>query len=237
MIVLMMTASYINMPKRQDLVTDPYTRHSAVVFKKWGWDKGLPRAVFLAFVLGMKVLPTDLPGVCILEPTVHGDARGFFYEGYQARQFASQGLPTEYVQDNFSRSLRGTLRGLHYQVVQPQDKLVWVNQGEVFDVAVDLREGSPTFGRWTGVLLSSENFRRLFVPKGFAHGFLVTSASADVCYKVTDFWCPEGERCLRWDDPAVGIEWPLTPGEAPRLNSRDADAALLADADLFPAAP
>jgi dTDP-4-dehydrorhamnose 3,5-epimerase len=182
----------------------------------------------------MKIIPTELPGLCVVEPTVHGDERGFFFEAYQSRKFAELGLPTEFVQDNCSRSAKGILRGLHYQVVQPQDKLVWVNQGEIYDAVVDLREKSPTFGCWYGVILSAQNFRRLFVPKGFAHGFLVLSESADVSYKVTDYWCPAGERCLRWDDPAVGIAWPLMDGVKPQLNSRDAGAPCLAEAETYP---
>lgn len=183
----------------------------------------------------MKLTPTALPGVQIVEPAVFGDARGWFFESWNARAFAAAGLPTAFVQDNHSRSTRGILRGLHYQVRQSQDKLVRCTVGAVFDVAVDMRRGSPTFGRWTGVELSAENKRQLWVPQGFAHGFLTLSEVAEVQYKVTDYWAKEHERGLRWDDPGVAIAWPDV-GVAPSLNARDAGFPLLAAVpadDLF----
>lgn len=156
----------------------------------------------------MKVIPTDLAGVVIIEPLVHGDARGFFQETYHARRYAEQGLPAEFVQDNHSRSRRGVLRGLHYQLHRPQGKLVRVVTGEVFDVAVDIRRGSPSFGRWAGVHLSGDNYRQFYVPPGFAHGFCVLSETADFLYKCTDYYDPEGEYGVAWDDPDLGIRWP-----------------------------
>jgi len=180
----------------------------------------------------MNVIPTTLPGVLILEPKVFGDDRGFFYESYNERRFAElTGAQTAFVQDNHSKSARGVLRGLHYQIRQTQGKLVRVVAGEVFDVAVDLRRASATFGRWTGVVLSAENRRQLWVPAGFAHGFVVTSESAEFLYKTTDYWAPEHERAVRWDDPAIGIDWPLAG--APVLSAKDAAAPLLADAEVF----
>ena len=178
------------------------------------------------------VNPTDIPDVLILEPKVFGDARGFFYESFNARDFAQvTGLNVEFVQDNHSKSAQGVLRGLHYQIQHPQGKLVRVVQGEVFDVAVDLRKSSATFGRWVGVHLSADNHRQLWVPPGFAHGFVVTSESAEFLYKTTDYWYPEHERSLLWSDPAVGIQWPWVG--APLLAAKDAAGRLLADADLF----
>ena len=158
----------------------------------------------------MRVIATDLPDVLVLEPKVFGDARGFFMESYNARAFAeATGLQVDFVQDNHSRSMRGVLRGLHYQIQQPQGKLVRVTQGRVFDVAVDLRHASPTFGRWTGAELSADNNLQMWIPEGFAHGFLVLSDSADFLYKTTDYYAPEHERCLAWDDATVGVAWPL----------------------------
>jgi dTDP-4-dehydrorhamnose 3,5-epimerase len=156
----------------------------------------------------MKIIETALPGVLIIEPKVHGDARGFFIETYHAQRYAEQGLPDTFVQDNHSRSSRGVLRGLHYQLQHPQGKLVRVTQGEVFDVAVDIRKGSPTFGQWAGVLLSGENHRQFYVPPGFAHGFCTLSDTADFLYKCTDYYHPECEYGVLWNDPAIGIEWP-----------------------------
>lgn len=156
----------------------------------------------------MRVVETSLPGVLIIEPVVHGDPRGFFIETYHERRYTESGLPTRFVQDNHSRSGRGVLRGLHYQLVQPQGKLVRVTMGEVFDVAVDIRKGSPTFGQWVGVTLSGENHRQFYVPPGFAHGFCTLSESADFLYKCTDYYHPQSEHGVRWDDPAIGIEWP-----------------------------
>lgn len=158
----------------------------------------------------MNVTRTDIDGVLILAPRVFGDARGFFFESWNRRAFeAAVGGPVEFVQDNHSRSTRGVLRGLHYQVVRPQGKLVRVVVGAVFDVAVDIRPGSPTFGRWVGAELSAENKRQLWIPPGLAHGFVVRSESAEVLYKTTDYWCAEHERCIRWDDPALAIDWGL----------------------------
>jgi dTDP-4-dehydrorhamnose 3,5-epimerase len=181
----------------------------------------------------MQVATTALPGVLLLEPTVFGDARGFFYESFNARRFAElTGVTSAFVQDNHSRSARGVLRGLHYQIGQPQGKLVRVTAGEVFDVAVDIRASSTTFGQWFGANLSAENKRQMWIPEGFAHGFLVLSESAEFLYKTTAYWAPQHERCIRWDDPRVGIAWPL--GEAPQLSAKDGQGKLLADAEVFP---
>jgi len=181
----------------------------------------------------MKVIATGLPDVLVLEPRVFGDERGFFFESFNARTFTqATGLTPEFVQDNHSRSARGVLRGLHYQISQAQGKLVRVVAGEVFDVAVDLRRGSPTFGRWTGVHLSADNKRMMWVPEGFAHGFLVLSESAEFLYKTTDYYAPEHERCIRWDDPQLAIDWPLQ--EAPQLSAKDRNGASFADAEPFP---
>ena len=181
----------------------------------------------------MKAIPTGIPGVLVLEPAVFGDARGFFYESWNRRAFAKLvGREVDFVQDNHSRSARNVLRGLHYQLRQPQGKLVRVVEGEVFDVAVDLRRASPTFGRWVGERLSAPNHRMMWVPEGFAHGFLVLSESAQFLYKTTDYYLPEAERSLLWNDPRVGIEWPLA-GE-PLLKPRDAAAPTIAHAETFP---
>ena len=180
----------------------------------------------------MQAIPTAIPDVLILEPKVFGDARGFFFESYNARTFAqATGLDVNFVQDNHSRSARGVLRGLHYQLKQPQGKLVRVVRGSVFDVAVDVRKSSPTFGRWVGVELSESNQRQMWVPAGFAHGFLVTSESADFLYKTTDYYAPEHERCIAWDDPAIGIQWPLT--SEPQLSAKDKAGVSLAQAETF----
>jgi dTDP-4-dehydrorhamnose 3,5-epimerase len=181
----------------------------------------------------MQVVPTAIPEVLIIEPKVFGDARGFFFESYNARAFAQvTGLDLNFVQDNHSRSARGVLRGLHYQLKQTQGKLVRVVRGSVYDVAVDVRRSSPTFGRWVGVELSESNQRQLWVPAGFAHGFLVTSESADFLYKTTDYYAPEHERCIAWNDPAIGIEWPLEGG-APALSAKDQQGVPLAQAEVF----
>lgn len=180
----------------------------------------------------MKATPTEIPDVLVIEPKVFGDARGFFFESFNARAFRdATGLDETFVQDNHSRSARGVLRGLHYQIRQPQGKLVRVVRGAVFDVAVDLRRGSPTFGRWAGVELSEDNHRQFWVPPGFAHGFVVLTESADFLYKTTDYYAPEHERCLKWDDPAVGIDWPLDVD--PRLSAKDRDGKALADCEVF----
>jgi len=177
--------------------------------------------------------PTAIPDVLILEPKVFGDDRGFFFESFNARAFAQvTGLDVGFVQDNHSKSGRHVLRGLHYQIRQPQGKLVRVVAGEVFDVAVDLRRSSPTFGKWAGAQLSADNKRQLWVPPGFAHGFVVLSDTAEFLYKTTDFYAPEHERSLLWNDPALGIEWPFE-GE-PTLAAKDAAAQTLERAETFP---
>lgn len=181
----------------------------------------------------MKVTPSSIPEILVFEPTVFGDDRGFFYESYNARHFAQMtGLSVNFVQDNHSRSAKNVLRGLHYQIRQPQGKLVRVVSGAIFDVVVDIRASSPFFGRWIGVELSAENRRQLWVPPGFAHGFVVTSDSAECLYKTTDYWSPEHERSILWSDPALAIDWPLT-GE-PMLSGKDSQGKLLADAEVFP---
>ncbi len=178
------------------------------------------------------VIPTELPEVLILEPKVFGDHRGFFFESFNQRDFENlTGLKVQFVQDNHSRSAQGVLRGLHYQIQHPQGKLVRVTVGEVFDVSVDLRRSSPTFGKWTGVTLSAANNRQLWIPPGFGHGFVVTSEYAEFLYKTTDYWFPEHERSLLWNDPALGIQWPLT-GE-PKLAAKDIAGKPLSDADTF----
>jgi dTDP-4-dehydrorhamnose 3,5-epimerase len=179
----------------------------------------------------MKITPTGLPDVRLIEPRAFGDERGVFFESWNARAFADAGLDIAFVQDNHSRSKRGVLRGLHYQIAHAQGKLVRCVVGEVFDVAVDLRRSSPTFGRWAGVTLSADNRRMLWVPPGFAHGFIVLSESADFLYKTTDYWHPEHERTLLWNDPALGIAWPQTG--APIVNAKDAAGAPLAAADVY----
>ena len=182
----------------------------------------------------MKVIETAIPDVRIIEPRVFGDARGFFMETWSRRDFASVCIDADFVQDNHSRSVQGTLRGLHYQIQQPQGKLVRVTAGEVFDVAVDLRRASPTFGRGVGVMLSAENHRQLWVPPGFAHGFYVVSEVAEFQYKCTDYYAPEHERCIRWDDPELGIEWPLIEsGAEPLLSEKDRAGVRLADAEVY----
>jgi len=181
----------------------------------------------------MKVLETSLSGALILEPRVFGDERGFFMESWNCAAFEDAGLPTQFVQDNHSRSAHGVLRGMHYQIKQPQGKLVRVTQGEVFDVAVDLRKSSPTFGQWTGVTLSEQNRRMFWVPPGMAHGFYVMSASADFQYKCTTYYAPEFERSLQWDDPAVGIEWPLVDATAPLLSDKDRQCPPLAELEVY----
>jgi dTDP-4-dehydrorhamnose 3,5-epimerase len=181
----------------------------------------------------MKVIETALPGVLLLEPDVLGDERGFFLESYNRREFAAAtGVDVEFVQDNHSRSVHNVLRGLHYQVRQPQGKLVRVVAGEIFDVAVDLRRSSPHFGRWVGSRLCARERRMAWIPPGFAHGFLALSESAEVLYKVTDYHAPGHERCLLWNDPQVGVAWPLRG--TPILSARDAAGTRLAQAEVFP---
>ena len=180
----------------------------------------------------MNVVDTPLPGVKLIEPTVFGDERGFFMETWNARAFTAAGLDLTFVQDNHSRSARGVLRGLHFQIVNPQGKLVRVSHGAVFDVAVDVRRSSPTLGRWVGYELSAANKRLLWVPPGFAHGFVVLSDFADFQYKCTALYDPPAERAVRWDDPALAIDWPLD-GMVPTLSAKDAAAPLLAAAEVF----
>ena len=181
----------------------------------------------------MKVTQTAIPDVVMFEPDVFGDERGFFLESWNARGFRKAiGLDVRFVQDNHSRSRRGVLRGLHYQIKQPQGKLVRVVRGRVFDVAVDLRKSSPTFGRWVGSDLAEDNYRQLWIPSGFAHGFLVLSDSADFLYKSTDYYAPEHERCILWNDPAIGVEWPID--HEPTLSAKDRAGQLLRWAEVFP---
>jgi len=180
----------------------------------------------------MEVTETALPGVLLITPKVFGDDRGFFLESWNAAAFAAAGLDPTFVQDNHSRSARHVLRGLHYQIVEPQGKLVRVVLGSVFDVAVDLRRSSPHFGRWVGVELSADNKRMLWVPPGFGHGFVVTSASADFLYKCTTPYAPAAERSVAWNDPTLAIDWPLD-GATPSLSAKDAAAPRLADAEVF----
>lgn len=180
----------------------------------------------------MKITATAIPEVLIIEPKVYGDDRGYFFESFNAAAFLqATGLRREFVQDNQSKSVKNVLRGLHYQIVQPQGKLVRVVLGEVFDVAVDLRKKRATFGRWVGVHLSAENKKQVWVPEGFAHGFVVLSETAEFLYKTTAYYAPHYERSLLWSDPAVGIDWPCT--EKPILTAKDAAAPLLADAEVF----
>ncbi|MFC4160967.1 dTDP-4-dehydrorhamnose 3,5-epimerase [Chitinimonas lacunae] len=180
----------------------------------------------------MQAIKTAIPDVVILEPKVFGDERGFFYESFNAQRFAElTGCQVDFVQDNHSKSAHGVLRGLHYQIEQAQGKLVRVVAGEVYDVAVDLRRSSPTFGKWVGVHLSADNKRQLWVPAGFAHGFVVLSDSAEFLYKTTDYYAPAHERCLMWNDPAVGVQWPID--FAPQLSAKDQVGRSLAEADLY----
>lgn len=181
----------------------------------------------------MIVIPLELPEILLLEPEVIVDERGFFLESFNARQFSNACLPDKFVQDNHTGSRRETLRGLHYQINHAQGKLVRVIIGEIFDVSIDLRLSSPTFGKWVGVTLTAEDHRQLWVPIGFAHGFYVLSDWAEVVYKVTDFYAPEFERTLLWNDPHIGIQWPLKTGKLPLLSRRDAGGKLLSEAELF----
>ncbi len=181
----------------------------------------------------MNVVPTRLPDVLVVEPKVFGDGRGFFFESFNRRVFeAALGRPLEFVQDNHSLSARGVLRGVHYPLPHPQGKRVRVVRGAVFDVAVDLRRGAPTFGRWVGETLSAENKRQVWIPEGFGHGFLVLSDEAEFLYKTTDYWHPEHERCIRWDDPELGIRWPLE-GKPPVVSAKDAGGTPLRDAVVY----
>ena len=180
----------------------------------------------------MNVIPTAIPDVLIIEPEVFGDDRGFFFESFNQKKWQNEtGLNRTFVQDNHSRSVKGVLRGLHYQIEHTQGKLVRVAVGEVFDVAVDLRRQSPTFGRWVGEVLSADNRKQLWIPEGFGHGFLVLSDSADFLYRTTDYWAPEYERCIVWNDSDLGIDWPV--GYSPSLSSKDAEGVLFKDAEVF----
>ncbi len=181
----------------------------------------------------MRFVPTAIAEVIVIEPQVFGDERGFFMETWHRARFAAAGIDAEFVQDNHSRSVQGTLRGLHYQIQQAQGKLVRVVQGEVFDVAVDMRRSSPTFGQWVGEVLSAENKRQMWVPPGFAHGFYVLSDSADFVYKCTELYAPEHERCVRWDDADLSIDWPLM-AEAPLVSAKDAAGAAFRTAECYP---
>jgi dTDP-4-dehydrorhamnose 3,5-epimerase len=179
----------------------------------------------------MKLTPTSLPEVLLIEPRVFGDARGFFFESWNQRTFGESGIDARFVQDNHSRSAKAVLRGLHYQIRQPQGKLVRVLAGSIFDVAVDIRRSSPRFGQWTGVILDSEAHNSLWVPAGFAHGFCVLSEFAEVLYKTTDYYAPEQERCIIWNDATIGIQWPLL--SPPILSAKDQQGLALADAEVF----
>ena len=183
----------------------------------------------------MRITPTAIADVLLIEPKVFGDDRGFFFESFNLRAFREAArLAGDFVQDNHSRSARNVLRGLHYQIRQPQGKLVRVTSGEVFDVAVDIRRASPTFGRWVGQVLSAENKRQLWIPPGFAHGFVVLSEAAEFLYKTTDYWAPEHERCIRWDDSDLAIAWPAIAG-GPLLSAKDGAGAAFVDAEVFEA--
>jgi len=181
----------------------------------------------------MEFTQTSIADVILIEPQVHGDERGFFLETYRAQQFATAGIQDAFVQDNHSGSSQEILRGLHYQIQHPQGKLVRVVAGEIYDVAVDLRSSSPTFGKWTGIELSAENKRQIWVPIGFAHGFYVLSKWAEVVYKTTDYYAPDWERTLLWNDPDIGIEWPLIDDNPPILSTKDSQGKMLAQANLF----
>jgi dTDP-4-dehydrorhamnose 3,5-epimerase len=180
----------------------------------------------------MQVMKTAIPDVLILEPKVFGDDRGFFFESFNQQTFQNlTGIKANFVQDNHSRSAANVLRGLHYQIEQAQGKLVRVSSGEVFDVAVDIRRQSATFGKWVGVLLSAENKRQMWIPPSFAHGFVVLKDNTEFLYKTTDYYAPQYERCIRWDDPAIGIEWPVT--QKPILSAKDQQGLLLSQAEVF----
>jgi len=181
----------------------------------------------------MEFLPTSIPDVLLIVPKVYGDERGFFMETFRANLFQDAGLPVNFVQDNHSGSRQGILRGLHYQIRQPQGKLVRAIAGEIFDVVVDLRRRSAAFGRWEGVLLSAENKRLLWIPAGFAHGFYVLSPWAEVFYKTTEPYAPEWERTLLWNDPALAIQWPLVDGQPPQLSAKDTQGKPLHEAEIF----
>jgi dTDP-4-dehydrorhamnose 3,5-epimerase len=180
----------------------------------------------------VKFIPTPLPGVLLVEPKLFQDERGFFLESYQKKHFSEAGIPFDFVQDNHSKSCQGVLRGLHYQIKQPQGKLLRVVVGEIYDVAVDLRKKSPTFGKWFGTYLSEENKQMIWVPPGFAHGFYVTSPQAELLYKATDYYTPQWERTLVWNDPAINVEWPLK-GEVPILSPKDEAGTSFSTAEVY----
>ena len=181
----------------------------------------------------MEFIPTKIPDVILIKPKIFGDARGFFFESYQKRLFTDANIAMDFVQDNQSGSKQGILRGLHYQIRQPQGKLVRVIIGEIFDVAVDIRRSSPTFGKWVGAILSSENKDQLWIPPGLAHGFYVLSEWAEVYYKATDYYAPQWERSLLWNDPTLSIEWPIQKGQSPSLSPKDADGKILSEIEVF----
>jgi len=181
----------------------------------------------------MEFISTSIPDIILIKPRVFGDERGFFLESYQARRFLEAGIEADFVQDNHSGSKQGILRGLHYQIRHAQGKLVRVVSGEIFDVAVDIRRSSPTFGKWASARLSAENKLQIWVPPGFAHGFYVLSDWAEVVYKSSDYYAPEWERCIIWNDPQIGIAWPILNGRPPQLSDKDAQGKYLLDAELF----
>ena len=181
----------------------------------------------------MKVIQTEIEEILIIQPDIFRDQRGFFMEVFKSVDFEKENIPNQFVQENQSGSKKGILRGLHYQITQPQGKLVRVTYGQIFDVAVDIRQSSKTFGKWVGKTLSKENRFQLWIPPGFAHGFYTLSDCAEISYKLTDLYSPEGERCILWDDPELMISWPLHSGEPPLLSEKDKNGKLLADADLF----
>jgi dTDP-4-dehydrorhamnose 3,5-epimerase len=181
----------------------------------------------------VNLIRTAIPEVIILEPKVFPDDRGYFYETYQSKNYAQAGVSTDFPQDNQSRSMRHVIRGLHYQIQQPQGKLVRVVSGSVFDVAVDIRKSSPTFGKWVGAELSAENKHQFWIPVGFAHGFYVLSEWAEVLYKASDYYAPQWERCIRWNDPQIDIQWPIPEGMNPIVSAKDSQGKLLSEADLF----
>ena len=181
----------------------------------------------------MKFIPTSIPEVILIEPQVFGDERGFFFESYQAERFAAAGIPTNFVQDNHSGSRQGTLRGIHYQIKQAQGKLVRVIAGEVYDVAVDLRRSSPTFGKWVSARLSAQNKLQLWIPPGFGHGFYVLSEWAELVYKASDFYAPQWDRTIIWNDPQLCIDWPIPGGSQPILSAKDLRGVKLSEADLY----
>lgn len=184
-------------------------------------------------MIKMEFIPTQIPDVILIRPKVFSDARGFFLESYRKDRFSAAGINADFAQDNHSASTKGVLRGLHYQIRQPQGKLVRALVGEIFDVAVDLRRRSPTFGKWVGVTLSAQEKNQLWVPPGFAHGFYVTSEKAEILYKATDYYAPEWERSLLWNDPALNIDWHIVNGELPILSDKDAKGALLSEAEIY----